>query len=119
MIGFLVTMENMHRNEHVTHVFKFMNKYLIPIIGIYRLAMHAHRLVGCRMSRNVAKSRCKISWIEYTAKYFCSSVINVKCNGYARGLMSAVAREIPGLCKERKPKRPNQERKRPKPEMNA
>ena len=42
MIGFLVTMENMYRNEHVTHVFKFINKYLIPIIGIYRLAVHAH-----------------------------------------------------------------------------
>ena len=30
-------------------------------------------------SRDVAKSPCKISWMEYTAKYFCSSVINVTC----------------------------------------
>ena len=61
--------------------------------------MQAHGLVGCRKrnSQNVAKSPGKISWMEYTAKYLCSSVINVTCNGYARGLMSAVANEIP-IC---------------------
>ena len=36
--------------------------------------------------------------IIFSPNYWnCSSVINVACNGYARGFMSAVASEITGM----------------------
>ena len=64
MIGFLITMENINRNEHITPVFKI----IISNSNYWNLEAGYANTWTC-----VAKSPCKISWMEYTAKYFCSS----------------------------------------------
>ena len=81
MIGFLVTMENIYRNEHVTPVFKIIisNPNYWNLSGWLCKHMDLSAIDRKGNSRDVAKSPCKISWMECTAKYFCSSIINVTC----------------------------------------
>ena len=77
MIGFLVTMEDIYRNEHITSVFKIIisNPNYRNLAAGYASTWTCRLSIAREIPENVAKSPCKISWMEYTAKYFCTVVL--------------------------------------------